>query len=252
MTESYEELEFKVKALEERIAKLENELNSVVDEVRTVLVDVRSTISELDNPLNYIKELGLSSLIESAIEEKLEKIIDDKLKEIRKEVKEKISQVKTLKQPEEKKEEKKHTKPSQLELSPYGIDLKLNKSLERLVRESSTSIDKILSMLTCAGCLVYIFGKRGVERVLDEYAKRGWITHDLKLTLLQISSLLELDGLPDEKETGIEDHLIVMYLLDKLHRGAPLTDFIVLLLLLSKYAGFPFILRVIEREQKPR
>lgn len=270
--EEYEELEVKVKALEERVGRLEKDVNSVVEEIRSVLIDVRSTLSELDNPLNYIKELGISDLIESITEDKLKEIIEAKLRELKKEMKGKLPvkegrQVEGIKEGKEY-NEKVSSKNSHEQLDKETPKIKKIKEVspptrETLVQErglpfsgetsfSTTAYDNILKLVTCAGCLTYIFGKKGVEKVLDEYSRREWISHDLKLSLLHVVSLLNLSEVPEEREVSIEDHLIGLYLLNKLRSEAPATEFITILLLLSKYAGFPFIVRIMSQgREKP-
>ncbi len=261
---SYEELETRIKALEERVERLENSLNSITEEVRSVLIDVRSTLSELDNPLNYIRELGIGDLIESTIEDKLKEIIEAKLKDLRRELRGKLTKETSAKGEAEKSEktEKKRKiqeQPRELESEKSKIEsgsatqkIPLEASFREIVEQKFrvNTYNEILNLIACAGCLTYIFGKKGVEKVLDEYSRRGWISHDVKLSLLHVASMLNLNDIPDEKEIGIEDHLIAMYLLDKLCRRAPVTEFIIILLLLSKYAGFPFIMRIVSQSQK--
>jgi len=266
VADELEELEIKLKALEERVGSFEKNINEVTSEVRNVLIDIRSTLSELDNPFNYLKELGLESLLKSTIEEKLSEFVETRLKDLKKKLEEKIAKAKipteqneeqatiptTQKMPETQQKVRQITrKETQLPLKRILGSVIPQKRLT-LTQESYSAIplDEVLGLLSCAGCLIYIFGKRGAEKILDEYTRRGWIPDDVKLALLRASSILRLEDVPEEKEVGIEDHLIAMYLLNKLCDGAPLTEFLVVLLLLSKYAGFPFILKKIMSETR--
>lgn len=223
----YEELDVKVKELEERVMELEKGLDELTEETRSVLMDVRNVISELDNPLNYIKELGLSGLVESTIEDKLQEFMSSKLKDIIKDIKKTVPQEKIEDSLKEPIKQFKDANIKQFEVNKEGI-----------ITKYPFIESEPLKLLICAGCLLYLFGKKGAEKVLDDYSMRGWISNDIKTSLTRVLSMLNADRIPDNVDIRIEDHLIAMCILSKLDGGGPISELFAMFLLLTRGVKF--------------
>jgi len=78
-----EDIQTKIFKLEDRVASLEQMLNSTVGDAKQVLTDVRAILSELENPMNYLKSLGIDevmlSMAEQITEAKLKEFMDRKI-----------------------------------------------------------------------------------------------------------------------------------------------------------------------------
>jgi len=83
ITQEEEDLPTKVFKLEDRVASLEQTLNGMVNDAKQVLTDVRTVLSELENPMNYLKGLGIDevmlSMAEQITEAKLKEFMDRKI-----------------------------------------------------------------------------------------------------------------------------------------------------------------------------
>ncbi|MEM4576424.1 MAG: hypothetical protein QW701_03035 [Candidatus Nezhaarchaeales archaeon] len=104
--EEEEDIQTKVFKLEGKVASLEQALNNMVNDANQVLTDVRTVLSELENPMNYLKGLGIdevmlsmaeqiteaklgdfmdrkvSALIKTVVEGKVKELVTSKVKEI--------------------------------------------------------------------------------------------------------------------------------------------------------------------------
>lgn len=83
LTQEEEDIQTKIFKLEDRVASLEQTLNSMVSDAKQVLTDVRAILSELENPMNYLKGLGIDevmlSMAEQITEAKLKEFMDRKI-----------------------------------------------------------------------------------------------------------------------------------------------------------------------------
>ncbi|MDI9644787.1 MAG: hypothetical protein QFX35_06175, partial [Candidatus Verstraetearchaeota archaeon] len=95
----------------------------------------------------------------------------------------------------------------------------------------------IVGITACASTLVRLFGRRGAERVVDDNYRLGRVSEDLRSSLIRAISIMGAGDMPDvpyERECGLEDHVMVTYLFDKLGGGGSDMDFLVLSNLLGE------------------
>lgn len=320
LKEEGEDLDMKVVTLEERTNKLENVVSEISKEVRTVLSDVRGTITELDNPMNFLKGLGIDEvmlsmaenitesklkefmekrlealtktvvegklrelvdqLIKKFVDEQIGAIIEGKIKELRekgilnvpidpnelkKALDEKLSEViklddiKTALREELlkmiKPELEGHLK-AEIEALRQSLPETLSNStntapaLEQGLPKGACTpagaktVAGIVGLTACAGALMRLSGRRGSERVIDDYYKRGLIPDEARSALLRLISIITTKDLPDEREIGIDDQIMITYLFDKLTDGGSDTDFLITLMLLNRASHYPFEARL--------
>ncbi|MEJ5292635.1 MAG: hypothetical protein WHS82_03475 [Candidatus Methanosuratincola sp.] len=83
LKEEGEDIGMKVIQLEERANKLENAMAEMSQETRAVLNDVRVVLTELENPMNYLKGLGIDEVMltmaENITENKLKEFMEKRL-----------------------------------------------------------------------------------------------------------------------------------------------------------------------------
>ncbi len=319
LKEEGEDLEMKVVTLEERTNKLENAVGEISKEVRTVLSDVRGTITELDNPMNFLKGLGIDEvmlsmaenitesklkefmekrlealtktvvegklrelvdqLIKKFVDEQIGTIIEGKIKELRergilnvpidpdelkKALDEKLSEVIKLEDIKTAlREELLGTIKSELEGRLKAEIEALRQDLpEVLSNNDGTSpaveqnlkgarppggiktVAGIVGLTACAGALMRLSGRKGSERVIDDYYRRGLISDEARSALLRLISIITTKDLPDEREIGIDDQIMITYLFDKLTDGGSDTDFLIALMLLNRASHYSFEARL--------
>jgi hypothetical protein len=199
--------------LEEKIKALEKELQEIKEPLTSTLMDLRDTISELENPFNY-----LSKIVDKNEEEKKDpEPAQQKMEEAEKPAE--PVQPKSV-QPSESKQvqnvETLHMQNSEgNEPSPWHLQL---------------------NVLVVTDTLLRMFGRDGLKRVVAEYVKDGWITREVARAVDEaMAKLAERDSIPEYAgKAGLEEHLLALYVLYRLssHPGDPLLP--VLLLFLSK------------------
>ncbi|MEM3484762.1 MAG: FlaD/FlaE family flagellar protein [Candidatus Methanomethyliaceae archaeon] len=83
MNEIGEDLGMKVLQLEEKTNKLESAFSRISKESAAVLTDIRAVLSELENPMNYLKGLGIDEVMitmaENITEKKLKEFMEKRL-----------------------------------------------------------------------------------------------------------------------------------------------------------------------------
>lgn len=92
----------------------------------------------------------------------------------------------------------------------------------------------------CAAALVRIFGRRGAERVVDDNYRLGRINEDTRSSLMRSISIMcagETVDVQYERESTVEDHLLVTYMFERLGNGGRDLDFVVLTNLLGNGAN---------------
>lgn len=77
LDEETEDAGMKLIQLEEKTNKLENAIAEISKETRAVLVDVRTILTDLENPMNYLKGLGIDEVMLSMAENITEKKLKD-------------------------------------------------------------------------------------------------------------------------------------------------------------------------------
>ncbi|MGC8936335.1 MAG: hypothetical protein ACP5KV_03090 [Candidatus Methanomethylicaceae archaeon] len=317
-----EDIGIKLLQLEEKTNKLEAAISGISKETNSVLSDVRTVLTELENPMNYLKGLGmdevmltmaenitekklkefmekrLESLVRTVVEGKLKEsleamitkfvqeqsgpIIEAKIKEMREKGLLKVPiDVEDLKRALDERPDVLTSEQVKLILETHLRDLvreEAKKVLDEKMKESLTSLKSallddlmkdlsdpldqlkrmnlsqnknisyetptgdaqttsIVGITACASALMQIFGRRGAERVVEEYYKMGRLSDDVKSSLLRALSVINSKGLPEERETDFKDHLVVTYLFDKLVRNAPDIDFLIALNLMKSEGG---------------
>jgi hypothetical protein len=85
LNEQDEDIGMKVIKLEKKTSDLEKSINEVSNATRAILTDVRNVLTELDNPMNYLKGLGIDevmlSMAENITEKKLTEFMEKKLED---------------------------------------------------------------------------------------------------------------------------------------------------------------------------
>lgn len=63
--ENQEELIREVENLKKRVEKLESQINQLSGPLTQMVIDVRTMLSEIENPFNYLSQMGFSDLIKN-------------------------------------------------------------------------------------------------------------------------------------------------------------------------------------------
>lgn len=276
-----EDLNIKLIQIEDRINKLENTISEISKSTSAVLSDIKTVLSELENPMNYLKGLGIDEVIltmtenimEKKLKEFLEKrlealvksIVENKLKDIVEPIilkclqeqaqvmiEEKIKEMKEkgiLKVPIDVDELKRALNDKLNEIVDHNrIKSTLKEVVESIINEdygimkdyegqldkpTSNNTKSIVGITACASALIQMFGKSSAEKIVEECYKTGWLSDDVKSSLLRVMSMIDPNNTSEFKEPSIRDYVVAMFLFDKLVRGAPDIDFIMALKLLK-------------------
>lgn len=62
-------LENNMRKLQERMEQSEWKIDTVTDAMKTTLTDLRALMQEMDNPFNFLQEMGVDSLVDKAVEQ---------------------------------------------------------------------------------------------------------------------------------------------------------------------------------------
>lgn len=173
--------------LERRIQALEKEVRDIKEPLTATLMDLRSTISELENPFNYIS-----------------KIIDVQPKE--KERQEEAQRTST-----------KEKEPSLAQKNSPKNEATTSQTIPLLDQMNTNPWQLQLNILVVSDMLLKIFGKEELKRVMGEYVKDGWINREMAKAVEEAVDKIYADGLPPiVGRAGLEDHLLALYLLYRL------------------------------------
>jgi hypothetical protein len=248
--ESYEDLSTEIFNLRKRIGDLESNLNSLSAALKNTLTDIRSIISELDNPFNILRSVGVDELLEKCIEhvrEEVSRIKRDEMKKslVRGDEKPQAStqivscrglkseqlQEKSLPAKQGQKEEAHlptNIKPSKEATSHpltaetftgftrpptvfHGVVSKGGKPISVSLDETFSTYRTAYLMLA-AGYLLLRVGGRRADLIITEYVKRGWITPRIARDLADIIRMLGFEGRFWEESMSIdmEDHILLI------------------------------------------
>lgn len=326
LKEEAEDAGMKLIQLEERTNKLEKALTDISKETQAVLVDVRTVLTDLENPMNYLKGLGIDevmitmaenvtekklkefmekrmeSLVKTVVEGKLKEMVDNivakfadeqvgsiiegkiremkengifkvpiDVDELKKALDAKLAETlssdsvkgnfnetiqqsikaeleRLTKQNGELQESMRNEFESLLKKETSRIREELldpanqiqgsfqpptkNEQGNKLTKQVTTGVS-LVGLTACAGSLMHIFGRRGAERAVEDYYRMGWVSDEMKSSLLRIMSVIDARHLPDDNEVSINDHVIATYLLKKLGNGGSDMDFLAILNLLN-------------------
>jgi len=216
------ELDLRLSKLEERVEALEKTVKATVDDVRQVLLDVRSVVSELENPINYVKELGIGELVSDLVKEHLKQFIAEnrRLRELVSRGREAVEEA--------------SERPQELSEAPQ------NPQTAQAVRASEAGQvvrSSPIGFVECAGFLLRAFGRKGAEMVLSRYSDAGWVTQHVKESVLKAMSVLNSLNVPEEREAGVMEHIMALYFLKKLESSLDGVDIMMLQSLLSNFDG---------------
>ena len=231
-----EEIIREIENLRKRVEKLESQIDQLSGPLTQMVVDVRTMLSEIENPFNYLSQMGFSDLIKSLRSKNGEQKIILKQEETQPKQKER-------KKTEEK--EKAENKVAEPIVPPKREPLKNTRSLlkhkeDRFIKDE-TCLDSInvMNLLACTGFLLELFGRDRLRDELNFYEQEGWIDMETKEAILAAEKvLISSDELevnnkrrPHVKKLGVGDHVTALYLINKLTRDDPvalLTFFFVL------------------------
>ena len=214
-------------ALEERVAALESAVSKLKDSMEKVLMDVRAFLSELENPIDYLGQLGLDELAASVIEGKLrefetrirsiiDRLLEEKLKSHIKDVLgDKLDGL---------------PRGAASSRQPGGDAVTPNRKAAR----EGESVDGIIGLMSCAAYLARTFGRKGMEDFLDSHVRTGLITDELKEKLVQLALAMHSEGLPERVNASVTDHIMATHMLSRLVSGISGMDLVVLSLLAAK------------------
>ena len=254
---SVEELASRVKKVEEEINKLDKLLKEEMKKVDEVLLDIRARESALENPLNIIKELGVTDFMVDTVMDKLTDRINEMVKRavqerlsskefgdeirklldgIEKEYRERIEAL----QRERREESKSDRSVSTTEWAPPGPELvpfmEYIGPTKPVVagKEMVEALYTVLGSLTAALFIVNTYGKKGYSRVLDYYEAHGVLPRDLRQVVELMCSLLGTSDVPDMGNPSALDYICTLYLFNKLKnsKDSTLEDLILILLTL--------------------
>ncbi|RLF10066.1 MAG: hypothetical protein DRJ98_06970 [Thermoprotei archaeon] len=233
--------------LEEKVKMLENSLKEIREPIENTLVDLRRMLSDLENPFNLLLSLR-----------------GDQGKGVQRDENQAENHAKNYEAPKPTGSESavpgtadsfRHTTTLRGEASLSSInepstfletpDMKLD--AERNVKapldedkamdlnRSHPSVDeRHLAVIACASLLLSLFDEDELRWALNSYVAKGWVS---RRTSLMIKEALEmvpsiLKSPPDAtRRARMEDHLLAVYLLNKLDEGADERFFLALLLL---------------------
>jgi len=213
------ELDLRLSKLEERVEALEKTVKATVDDVRQVLLDVRSVVSELENPINYVKELGIGELVSDLVKEHLKQFIAENRR-----IRELMSQ--------RPKEAETKVEPSP---APERPEEKAAQKDEPCTKTRPVNAGSPIGFVECAGFLLRAFGRKGAETVLSRYSDAGWVSREVREAVSKAMSVLDSLKVPDERDAGIMEHIMALYFLKKLESSFDGVDVMMLQSLLSNF-----------------
>ena len=217
------ELDLRLSKLEERVEALEKTVKATVDDVRQVLLDVRSVVSELENPINYVKELGIGELVSDLVKEHLKQLIAENRR-----IREFVSQ-----RPKEA-ETKVESSPAP-ERPEEKAAQKDEPCAKAFVETRPVNAGSPIGFVECAGFLLRAFGRKGAETVLSRYSDAGWVSREVREAVSKAMSVRDSLKVPDERDAGIMEHIMALYFLKKLESSFDGVDAMMLQSLLSNF-----------------
>jgi len=214
------------------VAALESAVNKLKESMEKVLIDVRTFLSELENPIDYLSQLGLDELAASVMDGKLrefearirsivDKLLEEKLESY-------IKNVLGGKLDGLSREAASSRQPSGDVVMP-----------SRKTARAGEPIDDIIGLISCAAYLARTFGRKGMEDFLDSHVRTGLITDELKEKLIQLALVMFSEGLPERVNASVSDHIMATHMLSRLVSGISSMDLVVLSLLAAKIWPLP-------------
>ncbi len=247
---------------------LEEEIRKLKKMVEDTLMDVRILISELENPFQYLaKYVPNLPEVEEPIKSGEEKTVEKRPADIKERVVEKPDRdtykakkedrrrIKKVEEGLEGEFDIKRPTPYPEEILDKGIGLFLPPS--RRVHMPTLIYERALLV---GDFLLKTFGKDSVHKMLHLFYRRGLITTEIYMTMLDIIENLNLEGefVFIENKITPEDYILALYLLNKILDVSESEFFLILLLALKKtyesrgssIEGVPPILTPIQKPPK--
>ncbi len=263
--------------LKHRVNLMEKEMKDLSQALKQTVLDVRSLISEMDNPFNYLRSIGVDKLVEKALENAEEELNKAKKEAIKDRIKKKLNNeeekqtapaalLPTMLTPPEPVEPSLELKPlvneqvatnaetMTTENTPGNSNIQVNqtiplnqKTFKRQISPSqaptvaksdlsakhearpslnqATSVNRsITRVLIAAAYLLIKIGEEDAEKLLGQYVMKGWIRPDTAKEVLDAMHVLASHSeklqfrreIEEDGEIGIDDHLLIVTLLNSL------------------------------------
>ncbi|MCS7116483.1 MAG: hypothetical protein NZ896_03325 [Nitrososphaerales archaeon] len=185
--------------LESRVKTLEKEVQDIKEPLTNTLMDLRKTISELENPFNYV-----TKILEGGLR------IGDKEDGSKIERNERNDRVAKNDEQLIKRFPNNSSTISENNLGPWQFQL---------------------NVLVISDMLLKIFGKEELKKVMGEYVKDGWIDRETAKAVEDAINKIGDDS-SNSLKIFLEDHLLALYLLYRLssYPTDPMLPILVILL----------------------
>jgi len=223
--------------INKRIEKLEKQFEEIHGSLQQTLLDVRSTLTEMENPFNYLKEIGIDEIIQKIIEGHA----GEELKRVR------MEKTASMEKGGGDNQQPQSTSPPPRpsvgrEEVPRSAIQHRDEELfagrkPKLRLETLATTPYVLNLMICTEYLTQLFG-RDLERILDFYESEGWIPPHIRDAVVKTAKRLfevysDLYILQDERPAqSVKTHIVAIYLLNKLCEENTL-EFVITLLLLN-------------------
>ena len=238
-----------VSALEEKVRKLEESLREIREPIERTLIDLRKMLSDLENPFNALllpqAQGGYQAGVGSTGPElqptppaigglSLAPFKDEKTPG---------DASPRRGAPDRGVEASSATEQgAKLDVheGPMGR-LEVKTPLPSVVEPLIGHYGRYLPILACTSILLSLFDEEELRHYLNFYVAKGWVPREVALAVKEALEVVPKDlnsaALRRERRLRVEDHVIAVYLLNKLARDDRHDDIFFLLLLLLKAYG---------------
>jgi len=243
-----------ISALEEKVKRLEESLKEIREPIEKTLIDLRKMLSDLENPFNILlatqgQQLNLNPPHSEDIgHQSALPIVEDHPVE-----RPPLADIEPTQIENKSPQEQVNVEP--IKAAEGKASTSMEPSLNRDERPSNApniaallpsirlaNNNKHLSTLACASILLSMFDEEELRQNLNLYVAKGWIPKETALAIKEALEVLprDLNNLlyRRERRARMEDHVIAVYLLNKLNSSDGCDEtFFLILLLLSKIYG---------------
>jgi archaellum component FlaD/FlaE len=204
INEEQEDAGMKLLQLEEKTNKLENALTEISKETRAVLGDVRTVLTDLENPMNYLKGLGIDEVMltmaENITEKKLKEFMEKRLESL----------VRTVVEGQLKEMVDGHIAKFVEEQVGSIIEGKIREMKEKGILKVPIDVDELKRALDSK--LAEVMGSDAVKGNFNETIQQSIKSEIEKLTkqngALQESMRNEFEGMLKKETSRIRDELL--------------------------------------------
>jgi hypothetical protein len=223
-----EETSIAIEELARKVEEIEREIRNIKQPLVGTLTDLRKLMSEIENPFNYLVKCIETGKL-SGLPNEIKPI--NKREEVYKEIK-KEERGKERKRNEESAKEK-VTETTQ-NLIGFASSLFSKEVKHGMVDTTQWQLQ--LNVLVATEFLLQLFGRQGLRRVVAEYVKDNWISQDIARVVEDAIDKLSIkQEVPEQKNSGLEENLLALYVLYRLS-SEPLDPLLPVLLILLKRA----------------